>query len=272
MKLPVKTPEYESLEIIPSEDWGIVYGPVQSRRLGVSLGINLLGAGAKACSFNCPYCDLGLTDVRMRDLKQQSLFPSVEQVREALTARLSEMKNTGSLPETISIVGNGEPTVHPEFDEICKVIVEVRDQLGQKIPIACLTNGAHMDQKKVFLGLSRIDERMIKLDAGSDHLLKVINAPLVRSNVSKIVSGARRLKDRVIQAMFIQGAVDNTQPKDIDDWIECVGLIAPKFVHITTINRVPATSGLIPVPEDRLDVIGAQLERRTRIKSFVFVK
>lgn len=272
MKLPVKTPEYDSLQEIPSGDWGIVYGPVQSRRLGVSLGINLLGSGPKACSFNCPYCDLGLTDVRMRDLKQQSLFPTVEEVRQALTLSLTKMKDSGTLPQAISIVGNGEPTVHPEFDEICKAIVETRDALGPKIPIACFTNGAHMDQKKVFLGLSRIDERMIKLDAGSDNLLKMMNAPLVRSNVSKIVSGARRFKDKVIQSMFVQGAIDNTQPKDIDDWMECVGLIAPKFVHITTISRVPASSGLIPVAEDRLDVIGAQLERRTRIKSFVFTK
>lgn len=261
--------EYESLQYTKPVT-GIVYGPYASRRLGNSLGINLLGDGQKVCSFDCPYCDLGRTEIRLNRLKADALFPSLESIESAL--REGFLKSHQSVPKAdhIAISGNGEPTLHPFFPDAMDLIVKARDTYLPSTKIIVFTNGANLDIRRVADALNRADERFLKFDAGNDRVFKEINSPLVRSSLSKILCGVRLLKDVVIQSFFVQGTVDNTIPGDIEDWMEVIGLVKPKAVHIHGMSRVPAVSGLKRCDEDTLYTISSRLERRTQIRSLVF--
>lgn len=248
----------------------LVYGPVQSRRLGVSLGINPLGA-TKLCSFDCPYCHLGRSVVRMNQIRKEIQFPSVNEIELALREKIRELKKEKDIPfQTLTISGNGEPTLHPEFDELVERILKVRDEMLIKAPLVVLTNGAHMDSRKNILGLNKVDERMLKIDAGSDRLMKVINDPLIRGNIARIVTGTRKLKDVIIQTLFVRGLTDNTKNEDVDEWIEVVGMIKPKVVHMYSVYQPTAVPGILKVDEDTLYTIASKLKRRTQIETLVF--
>jgi len=248
----------------------LVYGPVQSRRLGLSLGINPLGA-TKLCSFDCPYCHLGRSVVRMNQIRKEVAFPSIDEIDKALREKIRELKKEKEQPfKTLTISGNGEPTLHPEFDLLVERILSIREEMLIKAPLVVLTNGAHMDSKKNIIGLNNVDERMLKIDAGSDRLMKVINDPLIRGNIARIVTGTRKLKDVIIQALFARGIADNTRNEDIDEWIEVVGMIKPKVVHIYSVYQPTAIPGILKVDEDTLYTIASKLKRRTQIESLVF--
>ncbi len=249
---------------------GIVYGPNASRRLGNSLGVNLLGDGQKVCSFDCPYCDLGRTEMRLNRIKSDAPFPSLEAIDGALREGFRAAHQSVPKVDHIAVSGNGEPTLHPLFGDAVDLIVRARDAHLPGTPIVVFTNGASLDSRRVADALNKVDERFLKFDAGNDRVFKAINAPLARSSVSKILAGVRPLKDVVVQSFFVRGAVDNTQAPDIDDWMEVIGLIKPKAVHIHGMSRVPASNGLERCDEDTLYTIASRLERRTQIKSLVF--
>ncbi len=275
MSTKLKTPnqdfaEYGSLDFIDPKKMEIVYGPVQSRRLGHVVGVNLLGTNAKVCSFDCPYCDLGPTTIRLNRVKTDTVFPTPEKLEAALREGFTKAHQSTEKVHAISISGNGEPTLHPFFPEAVDIIVRSRDLYLPNTPIAIFTNGVNMETRKTTDALNRLDERMIKVDAGNDRVFKVINTPLVRASITKIISGAKHLKDCVVQSFFVQGAVDNTSAADIEDWIEVIGLIRPKAVHIHGLNRVPAVRGLQACSEDTLYTIVQKLERRTQIRALVF--
>ncbi|MCM2282444.1 MAG: radical SAM protein [Bdellovibrionaceae bacterium] len=261
--------EYEALHLVDRR-MEIVYGPHTSRRLGLTLGVNLLGAGQKVCSFDCAYCDLGPTEVRLNRLKNDFPFPSFDEIRMALEKGFPLAHQSVAKINAISIAGNGEPTLHPAFSEVMDLILKRRDLDLPGTPVIVLTNGAHLDSRKTVEALNKADERMLKFDAGNERMFKTINAPLVRASVSKILAGVNSLKDVTVQSFFVQGAVDNTSPSDIEDWMEVIGLIKPKAVHLHGMNRVPALSGLQRCEEDTLYTIASRLERRTQIRSLVF--
>lgn len=267
MQFPKPTPEYSHLTALTG-DWDVVYGPVPSRRLGKSLGINLLGQEKKICSYDCPYCDLGSTVIRMNEIKKSGYFESVP----ALAAKIRDgfSKHYGEKIDAITIVGNGEPTLYPDFDEIAAEIIKLRDEIFPRVPVGVMTNGSQLDNKKVLKGVSLLDLKMLKLDAGNDKTLKKINAPLVKDTIESLITNARKLKNVILQSCFVEGAVANTANEDIEEWIEAVGMVKPDIVHIYTIDRVPATSGLIRPEEDTLYTIAAKLEKRTRIKWKVY--
>jgi wyosine [tRNA(Phe)-imidazoG37] synthetase (radical SAM superfamily) len=268
MSFPEKSSEYASLTSITGE-WGIAYGPVKSRRLGSSLCVNLLGS-MKICSFDCPYCELGQTQIRMNQLKQELSFPSVTEVDLSLRVRLRELLVEQQTIDTLTISGNGEPTLHPEFLECVEKVISARDEILPKTKIVVLTNGAHCDNKRVVHGLNLVDERIVKIDAGNEHTFKAINQPLVRANLSKITSGARKLKDITVQSMFVQGVVDNTALEDIEEWLEIVGIVQPRGVQIYTLDRIPAIPGLKKADEDTLYTIASRLKRKLQIEALVF--
>ncbi len=269
MDFPKITSEYSTLKQLSGE-WGPVYGPVMSRRLGRSLGINLLGSDKKICSFDCVYCDLGSTKIRMNDVKKSGAFANKDSLIQAIRDAVSKLAAQGEKLDTIAIVGNGEPTLHPEFDDLAPAIKQIRDEYFPNTPTAILTNGANLDIRKIQSGMKHIDIKMIKLDAGSDKTIKMINRPLVKESAESIISGARQITGITLQSLFVQGSFDNTKTEDIEDWIEAVGMIKPDLVHIYSIDRVPAESGLIKPEEDTLYTIAAKLEKRTRIKWKVF--
>lgn len=268
MSFPSPSAEYSGLKTLTGE-WGVAYGPLESRRLGSSLGVNLLGP-VKICSFDCPYCELGFTQIRMNQLKSDLVFPSVTHVDEGLRIKMRALIAEAKTVNAITISGNGEPTLHPEFLECVQAIVSARDELMPDTKIVALTNGAHCDNKRVVHGLNQVDERMVKIDAGGEHTFKRVNKPLVRANISKITSGARKLKDVIVQSLFVQGAVDNTSIEDVEDWLEIVGIIQPRAVHLTTIDRIPAAPGLIKADEDTLYTIASRLKRKLQVECLVF--
>ncbi|NJM10305.1 MAG: radical SAM protein [Bdellovibrionaceae bacterium] len=209
----------------------LVYGPVKSLRYGSTLGINLLGA-EKVCSYNCVYCSLGPTQLTMNKVRKDYVFPSLDHLSAAFKSYISQ-----SVPmEAIVLSGNGEPTLYPEFDEAMKLIVDLRQQHLPNAKIVVLSNGAHLDNKKVANGLNLADERVIKVDAGNDNLMMKINDPLIRINMAKFLSGVRKLSDTVVQSMFFTGEIDNTQGDAMDEWIEVIGMIKPKAIQLCTIT------------------------------------
>ena len=268
MQFPKQTPEYSHLRPL-NEAWGVVY-QFKSRRFNHSLGINLLGSDKKICSFNCAYCELGTTEIRMNDIKRADFFKEPQDLINEITAGFERIKSDNAVVDAILLVGNGEPTLYPDIDIIVTKIIELRDQYFKNIPTGILTNGSHLDSKKVAKAVSDLDLRMIKLDAGNDKMLKTVNAPLVKDNIEKIIGNARKIKGAIIQSCFTHGVADNTKSEDLDEWIEAVGMIKPEAVHLYTLDRVPAMSGLIKTDEDTLYTISAKLEKRTRIKAKVF--
>lgn len=269
MEFPQKTKEYEELKTL-TEIWGITYGPITSRRLGVSLGINLLGPGEKICSYDCPYCELGFTKLKMTQMKKEAKFPTLAELEAELRKAIVKLTKEGVRLDSLSIVGNGEPTLYPEFPEAVQTVIKVRDELTPDSKVGILSNGSTLQDPNVVKGLNLLDERMIKLDAGNDDMLKKIDSPLVRMTISKIILGTKKLKDVILQSFFVQGSIDNTVNSEVDDWIEVVGMIKPKLVHIYGLDRVPPTSGLKQAPPQKLKEIGERLEKRTQIKSLVF--
>ncbi len=268
MSFPESTAEYSHLKTM-SVKMSIAYGPVESRRFGRSLGVNFLGLN-KICSFDCPYCELGLTTIRMNQLKQESVFPDVESIDKSVRDLMkSELKAERPF-DTIAISGNGEPTLHPHFLEAIELLITARNDIAPKVPIVVLTNGAHCDSKRVVLGLNLVDERILKIDAGGENMFKKMNRPLVRANLGKITSGARKLKDTIVQSLFVKGSVDNTKLEDLEEWMEVIGIVQPKKVQIYTIDRIPAESGLLKADEDTLYTIESRLKRKLQLECAVF--
>lgn len=269
MQFPKKTPEYDELKTL-NEAWGITYGPIKSRRLGHSLGINLLGAGEKICSFNCPYCELGFTKLKMAQMKSEANYPKLSQVDEALRRHIVQLTAQDERIDAISLVGNGEPTLYPEFVEVIELIKGIRDELLPQAKVTILSNGSTLQNARVIKGLNMLDDRMIKVDAGNDEMLKKIDAPLVRMNIAKLIQGTKKLKDVIVQSFFVQGVIDNTTPSEVEDWIEVIGMIKPKLVHIYGLDRVPPLGGLKQAPPQRLKEISNTLTKKTQIKALVF--
>lgn len=243
--------------------------PDNSAVYGRTIEIDLFGAKAKICSFDCPYCDLGATEVRLNKLKETGFIPAVAEILESAQKRFREIHEKGPGVDSIVISGNGEPTVHPEFPEVIAGLIALRDLWLPKTPIVLFTNGCNLDLRRVNDAVNRVDQRIVKVDVGNERMFKALNAPLSRVTLQKVIGGIRLLKDVTIQAMFVQGTVDNTQASDLEDWIEVIALLKPKAVHITSISRPAQAVGLKRCDEDTLHTIASKLERRTGIKARV---
>lgn len=241
-----------------------VYGPITSLRYGSTLGINLLGT-QKVCSYNCVYCDLGPTLLTMNKVRKDYEFPSLEKIRHEFKEYIVKSVQTNA----VVISGNGEPTLYPDFDDAMKMIVELRDAHLPGTKIVVLSNGAHLDSKKVVAGMNLADERVIKIDAGNDTLMLKVNDPLIRINMAKFLGGVRKLKDCVVQSLFFTGEVDNSQPEMLDEWIEVLGMIKPLGIQICTLR--PSTNPrLRALDEDALYSIAFKLKKRTGLEANVF--
>lgn len=244
----------------------IVYGPVQSLRYGTTAGINLLGE-EKVCSYNCAYCSLGPTKLTMNFVRKDYVFPTLDSVRESFRTYIRQ-----TVPvDAIVVSGNGEPTLYPEFDEAMKLIMELRQEHLPGKKIVVLSNGAHLDNKKVVSGLNMADERVIKVDAGNDALLSKVNDPLIRINMTKFLNGIGKLSDCTVQSMFFSGEFSNMEAEHIDEWIEILGMVKPKAVQLCTITRAtPLHPGLKAADEDTLYSIAFKLKKRTGLEASVF--
>jgi len=152
-----------------------------------------------------------------------------------------------------------------------QLILELRNEHMPGTKVVCLSNGAHLDSKKVVSGMNLLDERVIKVDAGSDMLMQKINDPLVRINMAKFLSGVRKLNDCVVQSLFVDGEPSNSAPEFLDEWMEIIGMVKPKFVQLCTLTRPGFSTGVRAVEDDVLYGIAFKLKKRTGLESQVFV-
>lgn len=249
---------------------GIVYGPVQSRRLGGSLGVNVLPDQQKICNFNCPYCEYGWTpaDPGGASLLDEA-WPSPERIAEAVERAL-ENPDVRSVVERITLAGNGEPTLHPCFPEVVDRLRRVRDRHAPGIRLSVLSNASTLSDPAIVTALLRLDERFMKLDAGDDATLRKMNASPVP--VARIVDGLARMKGVVLQSMFtrdLEGRIDNTTVDAVERWLTAVARVRPTAVHLYTLDRDPAWARLQPVPRSELEAIGRRVET-LNIQAVVF--
>ena len=238
----------------------IVFGPVHSRRLGVSLGINLLPVDGKVCSFDCIYCECGLN----RDGRTGSKLPTRECVKKELEETLLSMAATGKAPDVITFAGNGEPTLHPDFGGIIDDTICLRNKFFPKAKIAVLSNATMLHKREVFNALLQVDDAILKLDSISDRRIRQINAPNSPSFCSKeLVEQLSRFNGKaIIQTMFLKGnlqgeSVDNTTDEEIKGWIDALKVIQPRQVMIYTIDRETPVKNLHKVTKEELEVIAA---------------
>jgi wyosine [tRNA(Phe)-imidazoG37] synthetase (radical SAM superfamily) len=245
-----------------------IFGPVISRRLGVSLGINLLPIDSKLCSFDCIYCECGWNPDRK---ETHVVLPKRESVGALLRQKLLEMRDQSLLPDVITFAGNGEPTMHPEFDGIIDDTIHLRDELSPKSRIAVLSNSTMLHKGGVVNALKKIDDNILKLDSGILETIMLLNKPVGKFDLAKIVSHLRKFEgDLIIQTMFLKGSFngvlfDNTTETEITSWISLLKEISPKMVMIYSIARDTPADNLIGISLKQLQKIAARVKRETEI-------
>lgn len=230
-----------------------IFGPVHSRRLGVSLGINLLPSDGKVCTFDCVYCECGFN----ADHRPHRPMPTREEVREALEARLKDMKANGPHPDVLTFAGNGEPTANPHFPEIIDDTLQLRDQYFPEAKVSVLSNSTMILRPEVHAALMRVDNNILKLDTVSADYIRRVDRPTGHYDVEAIVEGLKSFEGHVIiQTMFMCGpGVDNTGEEYVGPWLEAVKRIAPQQVMIYTIDRETPDPSLSKASREVLDAI-----------------
>lgn len=242
----------------------IIFGPVKSRRLGISLGVNLLPTDVKVCSFDCIYCECGWTP---KKYEKKVVLPARAEVREKLEAKLLEMLADKELPDVITFAGNGEPTMHLEFEGIIDDTIELRDQYAPKARIAVLSNATMLHKKGVFNALLKVEDNIQKLDSAFEETIRTLDCPKGNFKLEKVVKQLTEFNGKVIiQTLFVRGSfkgteIDNTTEKEISAWIELLKTIRPSQIMIYTIDRDTPIDTLEKVPLDDLNAIAERLEK-----------
>ncbi|MCH5175406.1 MAG: radical SAM protein [Prevotellaceae bacterium] len=240
-----------------------IFGPVHSRRLGVSLGINLLPADGKCCSFDCIYCECGFN----RDFIPQQKMPTREEVRKALETQLIKMQQEGPAPDVFTFAGNGEPTLHPHFPEIIDDTLALRNRYFPNAKVSVLTNATQILRQPVFDALCKVDNNICKLDTISPDYIRLIDRPTATYDVSKIIARLKEFGNRcIIQTMFMKGehegkSADNTTEAFIAPWLNTVADIRPREVMIYTIDRETPAHGLCKATPSELDAIADRIRQ-----------
>ena len=238
-----------------------IFGPVKSRRLGISLGINLLPADGKVCTFDCIYCECGLNASR----RAKGAMPTREEVAKALEEKLIEMNDNGELPDVLTFAGNGEPTIHPHFGEIIDDTIALRDRLCPNAKVSVLTNATLITRDTVFEALKKVDNNILKLDTIDSEYISIVDRPTGKYDLEAIIGRMKAFEGKaVIQTMFLKGEVDgrnvdNTGDSYVMPWIAAVKEIAPREVMIYTIDRETPIGTLQKATREELDRIVALL-------------
>ena len=239
----------------------IIFGPVHSRRLGLSLGVNLLPLECKLCSFDCIYCECGWATPG-----QKPRFNRREDVHRLLGEKLREMVAAGTPPDVITFAGNGEPTLHPEFREIIDDTLALRDEICPAAKVSVLSNATMIGHESVREALLRVDNNILKLDSAFDETVRLIDHPQGAYSVADTVRNMKWFEGRMIlQTMFLHGQyngqlVDNTTEREVSAWLALVQEIAPRQVMIYTIDRDTPAPDLAKVPMEELQMIAARVE------------
>lgn len=240
----------------------IIFGPIQSRRLGVSLGVNLLALNKKICSFDCVYCECGFTqnDVQGRFAEKKVVIENLESV-------LIEMLQNEKHLDVITFAGNGEPTLHPNFDEIIDATILLRNHYFPKAKISVLSNATTLNKESVIKALSKVDNNILKLDSGLVETIKLIDQPTSSNfSIDTVINGMLRFNgDFIMQTMFLKGdfngmRIDNTTENEVNAWLEIVKITHPKQIMIYSIDRDTPVKTLEKVSKQELSEIAKKAE------------
>ena len=235
-----------------------IFGPVHSRRLGVSLGINLLPADGKFCTFDCIYCECGFN----ADHRPHQKLPTREEVRQALEARLLDMQQNGPKPDVLTFAGNGEPTAHPQYAAIMDDTLALRDKYFPQAKVSVLSNSTFIHKPEVFEALNKVDNNILKLDTIHADYINKVDRPTGHYDVQKVIECMKAFQGNlIVQTLFMKGTyegedVDNTSDVYVLPWLEVVKKIAPKQVMIYTIDRETPAPDLLKATHEELDRIG----------------
>lgn len=239
-----------------------IFGPVKSRRFGISLGINLMPADGKICTFDCIYCECGLNS----DFRPKQKRPTREEVKTALKAKLLEMKAEQQLPDVLTFAGNGEPTAHPDFHGIIDDVVALRDEYCPECKITVLSNATMLHKEEVRNALLNVDNNCQKIDTVStDYIFRLDRPQNPSYNVDEVVEQLCMFKGKVvIQSMFLEGeyngeSISNTGEEYVLPWLEALKKISPERVMIYTIDRETPVKGLEKASHETLDKIAERV-------------
>ena len=234
-----------------------IFGPIHSRRLGISLGINLLPADGKVCSFDCIYCECGFNAAH----RPQKPLPTREEVAQKLEEKLQQMNTEGQLPDVLTFAGNGEPTCHPHFAEIIDDTIRLRNQYCPQAKVSVLSNSTMIHRQQVHDALMRVDNNILKLDTIDPLYINKVDQPVGTYDVQQIIERMKAFNGHlIIQTMFMRGeylgeSVDNTSDAFVTPWLDAVKAIKPQQVMVYTIDRETPAQGLLKASHEQLDAI-----------------
>lgn len=240
----------------------VIFGPVHSRRLGFSLGINLLPIDSKICSFNCIYCECGWNP----EGNSNSVFSDRNVIFSELEDRLKEIKSNNEPLDVLTFAGNGEPTLHPEFLEIVEDVISLRDKYFPYIKIAVLSNSTTLSNANVVKALKKIDLPILKLDSVIENTFRTINNPSKTFNFNDYISNLKKFNHKlIIQTMFLRGeinnsVIDNTTNYEVDELIKVLKEIKPESVMIYSLDRKAPAKNLIKISSEELREIAKKMK------------
>jgi wyosine [tRNA(Phe)-imidazoG37] synthetase (radical SAM superfamily) len=244
-----------------------VFGPYDSRRFGKSLGVNPLPKGARLCNFDCIYCECATATWPLEWLLRPQ-FPTAEEIHDALLAAADTFGSDDL--DSITISGNGEPTLSPHLNAIVDVVNAARDRDWPQARTVILSNGTMCHKTTVQAAIAKLDERVIKLDAGTNWILEQLNRPTGKLCVTELLRRISMMPDIVVQSMFVHGPVDNTSPNEIERWAGWLAQLRPTSVQIYSLDRLPAKRWVRPVPRKELESIAEYVESTIAIPTHVF--
>lgn len=239
-----------------------IFGPIHSRRLGLSLGVNLMPADGKVCTFDCIYCECGFNN----DHRPNTKRPTKEDVFTNLRQTLINMTAKGQAPDVITFAGNGEPTAHPDFNQIIVDTLALRNIYCPNAKVSVLSNGTLINREKVFRALTLVDNNILKLDTANIEYINIVNRPLLWYNIETQIKYMQRFRGHVIiQTMFMKGKmgnidVSNISEKYVGPWLKALKKINPSEVMIYTIDRDTPDENLQKATHKELDAIVQKVE------------
>lgn len=239
-----------------------IFGPIISRRLGRSLGINILPANFKICNFNCAYCECGWND--FSNINKYKI-PTRETIKIELTHKLQELVAVGENFDSITFSGNGEPTLHPDLLGIIEDTIELRNLFFPKVKISVLTNATNLEADKVITALKKIENPILKIDSGYIETIKKINLPVQKNiTIEKIITGMQKFSGNfIMQIMFLRSSdnkINNTTENEINKLIEIMEKTSPRQIMIYTISRDTPAQNLIKLTQEELDNISNKIK------------
>ncbi len=239
----------------------VIFGPIKSRRLGLSLGVNLLPIDAKICSFNCIYCECGFNTTI-----KEFPFPTRRQVQEILKTKLQQMVADNEIPDVITFAGNGEPTLHPDFDKIIDDTIALRNEFCPSAKVSVLSNSTRIHKPRVFAALHKVDNNILKFDSAIESTMQLLDQPVGKIiHVDWLINQLKKFNGKlIIQTMFLRGTVngkiiDNTTEEEVEAWMAAIRQIRPQQVMMYSLDREAPLSTLSKVTVDEMEKIAALL-------------